>query len=59
MIRYKEKALRQDESTELGLFAYPALMAADILLYQTDLMPVGYDQRQHLELTMGHCSEIQ
>jgi len=51
MIQYKEKALRQGESTGMGLFAYPVLMAADILLYQTDLVPVGEDQRQHLELT--------
>jgi len=51
MIQYKEKAVRQGESTGMGLFAYPVLMAADILLYQTDLVPVGEDQRQHLELT--------
>src|SRR5205085_6618013 len=36
-----------------GLFTYPVLMAADILLYQTDLVPVGDDQRQHVELTRG------
>jgi tryptophanyl-tRNA synthetase len=51
MIQYKEKAIRQGESTGLGLFAYPVLMAADILLYQAEFVPVGEDQRQHLELT--------
>jgi tryptophanyl-tRNA synthetase len=39
----------------VGLFDYPVLMAADILLYQSDLVPVGEDQRQHLELTRGKC----
>lgn len=51
MIQYKEKALKQGENVGVGLFDYPVLMAADILLYQTDLVPVGEDQRQHLELT--------
>lgn len=51
MIQYKEKAVRQGENVAVGLFDYPVLMAADILLYQTDLVPVGEDQRQHLELT--------
>merc|ERR1719183_2693392 len=51
MIQYKEKAKKQGESVSVGLFDYPVLMAADILLYQTQLVPVGEDQRQHLELT--------
>jgi tryptophanyl-tRNA synthetase len=51
MIQYKEKAVKQGENVGMGLFDYPVLMASDILLYQTDLVPVGEDQRQHLELT--------
>eukprot|EP00934_Nitzschia_sp_Nitz4_P001236 Nitzschia sp. Nitz4//scaffold149_size55946//36205//37576//NITZ4_006599-RA/size55946-augustus-gene-0.66-mRNA-1//1//CDS//3329536824//1236//frame0 len=51
MIQFKEKSKKQGESVGVGLFAYPALMAADILLYQTNQVPVGEDQRQHLELT--------
>jgi tryptophanyl-tRNA synthetase len=51
MTQFKEKSRAQQERASLGLFAYPALMAADILLYDTDLVPVGEDQRQHLELT--------
>jgi tryptophanyl-tRNA synthetase len=51
MTQYKDKARRQDENVVVGLFDYPVLMAADILLYQTDLVPVGDDQKQHLELT--------
>lgn len=50
MIQYKEKAVKQGDSVGVGLFGYPVLMAADILLYQADLVPVGEDQRQHLEL---------
>ncbi len=52
MTQFKDKSSRQeDEHVSVGLFTYPALMAADILLYQTDAVPVGEDQRQHLELT--------
>lgn len=51
MTQYKDKARRQQENLSIGFFDYPVLMAADILLYQTDLVPVGDDQRQHLELT--------
>jgi tryptophanyl-tRNA synthetase len=51
MTQYKEKARKQKENVLVGLFDYPVLMAADILLYQTDLVPVGEDQKQHLELT--------
>ncbi|MBW4550546.1 MAG: tryptophan--tRNA ligase [Aphanocapsa sp. GSE-SYN-MK-11-07L] len=51
MIQFKEKALKQGENVGVGLLDYPVLMAADILLYQADLVPVGEDQKQHLELT--------
>jgi len=51
MIQYKDKARKQGaDSVGVGLFTYPVLMAADILLYQADRVPVGEDQRQHLEL---------
>jgi tryptophanyl-tRNA synthetase len=50
MTQYKDKARKQQENVSVGLFDYPVLMAADILLYQTDLVPVGHDQKQHLEL---------
>src|SRR5215471_2000563 len=50
MTQFKEKSARQKELVSLGLFVYPVLQAADILLYQTDEVPVGDDQRQHLEL---------
>ncbi|MBV6624492.1 MAG: tryptophan--tRNA ligase [Rivularia sp. (in: Bacteria)] len=51
MIQYKEKAIKQGENVNVGLLDYPVLMAADILLYQADKVPVGEDQKQHLELT--------
>ncbi|HEX8355191.1 MAG TPA: tryptophan--tRNA ligase [Pyrinomonadaceae bacterium] len=51
MTQYKDKSKKQRENVSVGLLTYPALMAADILLYQTDLVPVGQDQKQHLELT--------
>ena len=51
MTQFKDKARKQQENVLVGLFDYPVLMAADILLYQTDLVPVGEDQKQHLELT--------
>jgi tryptophanyl-tRNA synthetase len=51
MTQFKDKAKKQRENVLVGLLTYPALMAADILLYGTDLVPVGQDQRQHLELT--------
>lgn len=50
MTQFKEKAAKQEENINAGLFTYPVLMAADILLYQTDLVPVGDDQKQHLEI---------
>ena len=51
MIQYKEKAIKQGENVNVGLLDYPVLMAADILLYQADKVPVGEDQKQHIELT--------
>jgi len=51
MTQYKDQVHKQREGIGAGLFEYPVLMAADILLYQTDLVPVGEDQKQHLELT--------
>ena len=51
MIQFKEKAIKQGENVGVGLLDYPVLMAADILLYQADKVPVGEDQKQHLELT--------
>jgi tryptophanyl-tRNA synthetase len=51
MIQFKEKAGAERASARLSLLTYPALMAADILLYRADVVPVGEDQRQHLELT--------
>lgn len=52
MTQFKDKSQRYGaEATTVGLFTYPVLMAADILLYETNLVPVGDDQRQHLELT--------
>ena len=50
MTQFKEKSSKHGENINAGLFTYPALMAADILLFQTDLVPVGADQKQHLEL---------
>lgn len=51
MTQFKEKSSKHTENINAGLFTYPSLMAADILLFQTDLVPVGVDQKQHLELT--------
>ncbi len=50
MTQFKDKSAKNAENINAGLFTYPVLMAADILLYQSDLVPVGEDQRQHLEL---------
>jgi tryptophanyl-tRNA synthetase len=51
MTQFKDKSRNKGENIGVGLFTYPTLMAADILLYHTDLVPVGEDQKQHLELT--------
>lgn len=50
MTQFKDKSSKHADNINAGLFTYPVLMAADILLYQTDLVPVGVDQKQHLEL---------
>lgn len=54
MTQYKDKCAKHADNINVGLFDYPVLMAADILLYQTNLVPVGVDQRQHLEI----CRDI-
>ena len=51
MTQFKDKAQKHADNINAGLFTYPVLMAADILLYQSDVVPVGIDQMQHLELT--------
>ena len=51
MTQFKDKAGKNRDNASLGLYAYPVLMAADILLYHADKVPVGDDQKQHLELT--------
>lgn len=51
MTQFKDKAAKHRDNINAGLFDYPVLMAADILLYQADLVPVGADQKQHLEIT--------
>ncbi len=50
MTQFKDKSAKHADNINAGLFTYPTLMAADILLYQTDLVPIGKDQKQHLEL---------
>jgi tryptophanyl-tRNA synthetase len=54
MTQFKEKSAKNEENINAGLFTYPALMAADILLYQAHLVPVGDDQKQHVEI----CRDI-
>jgi len=51
MTQFKDKSAKNEDNVNLGLFSYPVLMACDILLYQADAVPVGEDQKQHLELT--------
>lgn len=51
MTQFKDKASKHADNINAGLYTYPVLMAADILLYQTDVVPIGVDQRQHLEIT--------
>ena len=58
MTQFKEKSGRERERSSAGLFAYPALMAADILLYDTRYVPVGEDQRQHIELTRDVAQRV-
>ena len=54
MTQFKDKSAKHTDNINCGLFTYPVLMAADILLYQTDLVPIGADQKQHLEI----CRDI-
>ena len=58
MTQFKDKAAQHADNINAGLFTYPSLMAADILLYQADLVPVGVDQKQHLELTRDVASRF-
>ncbi len=59
MTQFKDKSARHGaEGTSVGLFTYPVLMAADILLYDTNLVPVGEDQRQHLELSRNLAQRL-
>ncbi len=58
MIQFKEKAVKQGENVSAGLLDYPVLMAADILLYDADKVPVGEDQKQHLELTRDIAARL-
>ena len=58
MIQFKEKARKQGENVSAGLLDYPVLMAADILLYDADKVPVGEDQKQHLELTRNIAQRV-
>ena len=51
MTQFKDKSQKHSQNINVGLYDYPVLMAADILLYQTEMVPVGADQKQHLELT--------
>ena len=51
MTQFKDKSRKNEDNINAGLFTYPVLMAADILLFQSDVVPVGSDQMQHLELT--------
>ena len=51
MTQFKDKSEKHPENVNVGLFAYPMLMAADILLYQANYVPIGVDQKQHLEIT--------
>ena len=58
MIQFKEKAVKQGENVSIGLFDYPVLQAADILLYEPDIVPVGEDQKQHIELTRDIANRL-
>lgn len=58
MIQFKEKSVKQGENVSIGLLDYPVLQAADILLYEPDIVPVGEDQKQHLELTRDIANRL-
>jgi len=58
MVQFREKAIKQGENVSAGLLTYPVLQAADILLYEPDKVPVGEDQKQHLELTRDIAARL-
>ena len=58
MIQFKEKKAKSDKHSSLSLYSYPVLMSADIMLYQANLVPVGEDQTQHLELCKDICGRF-
>lgn len=58
MTQFKDKSAKNADNINAGLFTYPVLMAADILLYQTDLVPIGADQKQHLEIARDIASRF-
>ena len=58
MTQFKDKSAKHADNINAGLFTYPVLMAADILLYQTDVVPIGADQKQHVELTRNIAERI-
>jgi len=58
MVQFKEKAIKQGENVSAGLLTYPVLQASDILLYEPDKVPVGEDQKQHLELTRDIAARL-
>jgi tryptophanyl-tRNA synthetase len=58
MVQFKEKGIKQGENVSAGLLTYPVLQAADILLYEPDKVPVGDDQKQHLELTRDIAARL-
>ena len=58
MTQFKEKAGKHRENASVGLYDYPVLMAADILAYQATHVPVGDDQKQHLELSRGTAPSV-
>ncbi len=58
MTQFKDKSQKHADNINAGLFTYPVLMAADILLYQTDVVPIGHDQKQHLELARNIVDRV-
>lgn len=58
MTQFKDKSTKNTDNVNAGLFTYPSLMAADILLYQADMVPVGADQKQHLEITRDIVARV-
>ncbi len=59
MTQFKDKSAKHPDNVNGGLFTYPVLMAADILIYNADLVPVGQDQTQHLEICPHYCQPFQ